>query len=82
MSICGSFCSGANTPTVGRSPEWAIASSVPTYAMKIDGSLYIWAFGWVKPVAGPPERIVTSTPVYSPEAMRGPVTDFSSLSIV
>ena len=60
----------------------AIASSVPTYARKIDGSLYIWALGCVKPVAGPPERIVTSTPVYSPEAMRGPVTDFSSLSTV
>ena len=48
--------------------------------MKMESSLYICAFGWVKPVAGPPARIVTSTPVYSPLAMSGPVTDLTESS--
>ena len=62
--------------------EFWIASSVTTWPSVIDLSAYICALTCWKPIAGPPLRISTLTPVSWPECDQRAGTPSSSLSIV
>jgi hypothetical protein len=82
MIMIGLISSGASTASVGCFAEFWTASSVETWPRVIDLSAYICAETCWKPIAGPPVRTSTLTPVSWPEATRGPRITFFLVSIV
>ena len=82
MIAHGAFSKVDITAVVGSVSDAAIASSVFTHPSRMSGSVYICAGTPENPIAGPPARISTSTPVHSPFAMRGPETLFLPASMV
>ncbi len=81
MIMIGLISSGAITASVGCLAEFWIASSVETWPSVIVLSAYICALTCWKPIAGPPVRISTLTPVSLPPATSGPLTRFLPLSM-
>ena len=78
---CGSISNGATTPSSGCARDCWTSSSEFSIPIVIDGSAAICAeTGWL-PIAGPPARISSRTPVSTPDATSGPVTDFLLASI-
>ena len=66
MIIQGAFSNVAKTAVVGSAAEFCTDSSVFTQPSSTSLSAYICDGTVWNPIAGPPERISTSTPVYSP----------------
>ena len=66
MIIQGAFSNVAMTAVVGSATEFCTDSSVFTQPSSTSLSEYICDGTGVKPIAGPPARTSTSTPVYSP----------------
>src|SRR5215467_3980447 len=77
---CGLRSIGAMTWTVGWSLEFWIASSVATTPSVRVGSRYIWAETCWNPIAGPPERTSSRTPVSRPDATSSAETRFCDRS--
>ena len=82
MIMIGLISSWLTTASVGCFAEFWIASSVETCPSVIVLSAYICALTCWKPIAGPPVRISTLTPVSWPDATSGPDTRFLPLSIL
>ena len=83
MRICGLTVICDATATVGSCFEaCTMASSVLTAPNVILSSAYMSAGIGLKPVLGPPARTSTLTPVSTPCATSGPVTDFVLVSTV
>jgi hypothetical protein len=81
MIMVGDFSSGARTAFVGWESDSWMASSVATKPSVMSSSAYICAVTDWKPMAGPPARISSSTPVLSPSAsISVPVTTLFSAS--
>src|SRR5919202_6474990 len=76
--ICGFFSYQAKTARVGWLADEPICSSVPIMPSRMLSSWYIWAVTSWKPIAGPPARISTLTPVVP----SGPEYVFLFVSIV
>jgi hypothetical protein len=74
MIMNGLISMGAATARVGCSLAKRIASSVLTWPSMMLLSVYICSETSLKPVAGPPERISSRTPVSLPSATSGALT--------
>lgn len=80
MTISGSMSNGASTAVVGCRSEFATASSVASIPIVMVLSRYICAETCPKPIAGPPARISSRTPVSIPRDTSGPTTRLRSAS--
>ena len=82
MSTTGERSSGATTAFTRRVPDSCAIWSVSAVPSSTAGSVNRVFTAGTKPVAGPPERTSSRTPVSTPSASRAPDTRLRALSTV
>jgi len=81
ISTCGSIVIGAITPSSGAVAESVTSSSDAGMPNVIDGSMRSCAAVGVYPIAGPPARSSSFTPVSTPPATSSPLNRLCATSM-